>query len=196
MASSSSNNAGKAPLREVDINGQKLVIQKVLCHTDIVRRLVVPKNEAESNLPKLNPHESRIIHIYDNVASNCWEFSYRCWANPNGKMRSYYIEDTGKYFQRHGLRPNDKLMIYQDNSGKLTIRFKRGRAPIHMHEEVIPFYSVIEDINWLRRPVYSETFPSWLGETSSGELNPSFLPATGTIPSHEEPTASPDPDWI
>ncbi|KAF3332047.1 B3 domain-containing transcription factor ABI3 [Carex littledalei] len=174
--------------------GPKLVIQKVLCRTDISRRLVLSKNEAEANMPSLAANEARPMHLYDKLTGRFWEFIYRCWESPNRKVRSYYIENTGEYFRRHGLRPNDIIIIHEEETGIQTIRFRRAHAPICNNRRFRePFHSLMEDIRWAKRPRYSEIFPILLDDT---RLDQSGQPAMEPIPSPDEPTTSLDHDCM
>ncbi|RZC75092.1 hypothetical protein C5167_050574 [Papaver somniferum] len=77
--------------------GFVLLVQKELRNTDVgnLGRIVIPKKDAEANLPPLEAKDGIILQMEDMNYSVEWKFKYRYW--PNNKSRMYVMENTGMY---------------------------------------------------------------------------------------------------
>ncbi|XP_015165452.1 B3 domain-containing transcription factor ABI3-like [Solanum tuberosum] len=107
--------------------------QKVLKQSDVgnLGRIVLPKKEAESHLPKLESRDRISIAMEDIVTSRVWNMKNRFW--PNNKRRMYLLENTnnintfhydpanillkdtsGDFVRDNGLQEEDFIVIYAD----------------------------------------------------------------------------------
>ncbi|EPS62827.1 hypothetical protein M569_11961, partial [Genlisea aurea] len=81
------------------IDGSKLcyLFKKQLKNSDVsaLRRMVLPKKEAEAHLPFLDIKEGIHISMLDMDGIHHWTFKYRFW--PNNSSRMYVLESTGTY---------------------------------------------------------------------------------------------------
>ncbi|XP_062186062.1 putative B3 domain-containing protein Os04g0676650 [Phragmites australis] len=99
------------------------VLRKGLTNSDVgnIGRIVVPKRDAEANLPALAEKDGMILEMDDLVLPATWKFKFRFW--PNNKSRMYVLETTGEFVRRHGLKQGDILIIYKNkNTGRYATR--------------------------------------------------------------------------
>ncbi|GLJ54157.1 hypothetical protein SUGI_1160450 [Cryptomeria japonica] len=99
-----------------------LLLQKELKKSDVspLGRMVLPKKEAEANLPVLSAKDGMIIEMEDFDTSNIWRLRYRFW--PNNKTRMYVLENTREFVKLHGLEVGDYMMIFKDEKDKKVIK--------------------------------------------------------------------------
>ncbi|XP_038971044.1 B3 domain-containing protein Os04g0676600-like [Phoenix dactylifera] len=118
----------------------KMVLQKELTNSDVGRigRIVLPKKEAESNLPPLSERDGMMLQMDDLILPTTWKFKYRFW--PNNRSRMYIMETTGDFVRTHGLEAGDFFIIYKSSaSGNYAVASKKGnRLPtsvdlLHCH---------------------------------------------------------------
>ncbi|KAJ0966861.1 hypothetical protein J5N97_023778 [Dioscorea zingiberensis] len=98
------------------------ILQKELTNSDVsnVGRIVLPKKEAEANLPQLGEKELMVLRMKDFVFPYTWNFKYRYW--PNNKSRMYVLETTGDFVRAHGLRAGDFFIICKNlESGNYVV---------------------------------------------------------------------------
>ncbi|KAL6651796.1 hypothetical protein ACP70R_010721 [Stipagrostis hirtigluma subsp. patula] len=110
-------------LHKVDCRDYRTVLRKDLTNSDVgnIGRIVLPKREAEANLPALLERDGLILEMDDLILPAIWKFKYRFW--PNNKSRMYILETTGEFVKRHGLQAGDILMIYKNKkTGKYVAR--------------------------------------------------------------------------
>ncbi|KAL6626701.1 hypothetical protein ACP70R_030427 [Stipagrostis hirtigluma subsp. patula] len=110
-------------LHKVDCRDYRTVLRKDLTNSDVgkIGRIVLPKREAEPNLPVLRKRDGLILVMDDLILPAIWKFKYRFW--PNNKSRMYILETTGEFVKRHNLQAGDILMIYKNKkTGKYVVR--------------------------------------------------------------------------
>ncbi|XP_072966711.1 B3 domain-containing protein LFL1-like [Typha angustifolia] len=115
-----------APDPDQAVDGLRFILQKELRNSDVsaLGRIVLPKKEAEAQLPGLTTRDGINITMHDLVNCQVWTFKYRYW--PNNKSRMYILENTGDYVKAHGLQLGDFIMIYKDdNKDQFLIRAKK-----------------------------------------------------------------------
>ncbi|XP_039134321.1 putative B3 domain-containing protein Os04g0676650, partial [Dioscorea cayenensis subsp. rotundata] len=115
------------------------ILQKELTNSDVsnVGRIVLPKKEAEANLPQLGEKAVMVLHMKDFVFPHTWSFKYRYW--PNNKSRMYVLETTGDFVRAHGLRTGDFFVIYKniETGNYLVMGEKELPIPRHINEVLI-----------------------------------------------------------
>ncbi|VFR00536.1 unnamed protein product [Cuscuta campestris] len=97
----------------------RFLLQKVLKQSDVgsLGRIVLPKKEAETQLPELESRDGISIAMEDIGTSRVWNMKYRFW--PNNKSRMYLLENTGDFVRANALQEGDFIVIYADTkSGK------------------------------------------------------------------------------
>ncbi|MCL7029867.1 hypothetical protein MKW94_002431 [Papaver nudicaule] len=122
---------------ETAIKGFVLLVQKELRNTDVgnLGRIVIPKKDAEANLPPLEAKDGIMLQMEDMNSSHEWKFKYRYW--PNNKSRMYVMENTGDFVKTHNLQTGDLFIVYkEENSGKYIVRGKKGTRPVYAGDSV------------------------------------------------------------
>ncbi|ONK64168.1 uncharacterized protein A4U43_C07F22800 [Asparagus officinalis] len=122
----------------------KLIMRKELSNSDVgtVGRIVLPKKEAEANLPPLTERDGIILEVDDLALPVTWKFKYRFW--PNNKSRMYIMESTGEFVKAHGLQAGDYFIIYRSLvSDNYVVRGKKAVRP-PKHAEVINCHQISE----------------------------------------------------
>ncbi|XP_066350216.1 putative B3 domain-containing protein Os04g0676650 isoform X1 [Miscanthus floridulus] len=107
----------------VNCQDYRMVLRKDLTNSDVgnIGRIVLPKKDAEPNLPILEDKDGLILEMDDFELPAVWKFKYRYW--PNNKSRMYILETTGEFVKRHGLQAKDILIIYRNKkSGRYVAR--------------------------------------------------------------------------
>ncbi|KAJ1273466.1 hypothetical protein BS78_06G283000 [Paspalum vaginatum] len=108
---------------KVNCQDYRIVLRKDLTNSDVgnIGRIVLPKKDAEPNLPILEDKDGLILEMDDFELPAVWKFKYRYW--PNNKSRMYILETTGEFVKRHGLQAKDILIIYRNKkSGRYVAR--------------------------------------------------------------------------
>ncbi|XP_022841694.1 B3 domain-containing transcription factor FUS3-like [Olea europaea var. sylvestris] len=97
----------------IDITKLNYLFKKQLKNSDVstLRRIVIPKKEAEAYLPFLSAKEGITINMLDMDGVHEWCFKFRFW--PNNSSRMYVLECTGDFANTHGLKPGDYIILYQ-----------------------------------------------------------------------------------
>ncbi|XP_031473272.1 uncharacterized protein LOC116245839 [Nymphaea colorata] len=92
----------------------KLLLQKELKNSDVssLGRVIIPKKEAEANLPSLADKEGIRIKFKDMESSQAWNLRYRFW--PNNKSRMYVLENTGDFVRKYHLHSGDFILLFRD----------------------------------------------------------------------------------
>ncbi|KAM0839051.1 hypothetical protein ACQ4PT_060578 [Festuca glaucescens] len=112
----------------------RIALRKDLTNSDVgnIGRIVLPKRDAEANLPTLLERDGLILKMDDFKLPATWNFKYRFW--PNNKSRMYIMESTGEFVKSHSLEAGDTLIIYKSlESGKFIVRGEKAaqqRAPL------------------------------------------------------------------
>ncbi|CAN6241394.1 unnamed protein product [Urochloa humidicola] len=107
----------------VNCQDYRIILRKDLTNSDVgnIGRIVLPKKDAEPNLPILEDKDGLILEMDDFELPAVWKFKYRYW--PNNKSRMYILETTGEFVKRHGLQAKDILVIYKNKkSGRYVAR--------------------------------------------------------------------------
>ncbi|XP_020192022.3 putative B3 domain-containing protein Os04g0676650 isoform X1 [Aegilops tauschii subsp. strangulata] len=109
-----------------------MIVWKELTNSDVgnIGRIVVPKRDAEANLPALLERDGLILKMEDMRLPVTWNFKFRYW--PNNKSRMYVLESTGEFSKNHNLETQDTFIIYKSlESGKFLVRGEKvtGQCP-------------------------------------------------------------------
>ncbi|KAL1218743.1 B3 domain-containing transcription factor LEC2 [Cardamine amara subsp. amara] len=112
----------------------RVLLVKHLKNSDVgsLGRIVLPKREAEVNLPELSDKEGIIVEMRDVDSMKSWSFKYKFWSN--NKSRMYVLENTGEFVKNYGVETGDSLTIYEDQSKNLY--FSISRKSSHKQNEV------------------------------------------------------------
>ncbi|XP_075515251.1 B3 domain-containing transcription factor FUS3-like [Primulina tabacum] len=102
------------PPRELDLTKLCYLFKKQLKNSDVsgLRRMVLPKRDAEAHLPVLDAKEGIPISMLDMDGIHEWWFKFRYW--PNNSSRMYVLESTGDFVNAHGLLSGDYILVYQN----------------------------------------------------------------------------------
>ncbi|TVU16575.1 hypothetical protein EJB05_40146, partial [Eragrostis curvula] len=103
----------KSVTQSLNCKDYNIILCKDLTNSDCgsMGRIVLPKRDAEANLPALVEKDSMILEMDDFELSRVvWKFKYRYW--PNNKSRMYILETAGGFVKRHELHAGDLLIIY------------------------------------------------------------------------------------
>ncbi|KAG7655734.1 B3 DNA binding domain [Arabidopsis suecica] len=97
----------------------RVLCEKELKNSDVgsLGRIVLPKRDAEANLPKLSDKEGIVVQMRDVFSMQSWSFKYKFWSN--NKSRMYVLENTGEFVKQNGAEIGDFLTIYEDESKNL-----------------------------------------------------------------------------
>ncbi|NP_001310615.1 B3 domain-containing transcription factor LEC2 [Ricinus communis] len=106
----------------------RVLLRKDLKTSDVgsLGRIVLPKREAEENLPILSDKEGILVAIRDVCSTKEWSLKYKYWSN--NKSRMYVLENTGDFVKQNGMRIGDSLTLYEDESKKLYFSVKKVEA--------------------------------------------------------------------
>ncbi|KAG8385017.1 hypothetical protein BUALT_Bualt04G0179100 [Buddleja alternifolia] len=93
----------------------RYLFNKELKNSDVstLRRMVLPKKEAETHLPNLDTKEGISFSMLDMDGIHEWLFKYRYW--PNNSSRMYVLESTGDFVLEHDLLPGDYILVYRNS---------------------------------------------------------------------------------
>ncbi|CAL4928801.1 unnamed protein product [Urochloa decumbens] len=100
--------------KTVNCQDYRIILRKDLTNSDVgnIGRIVLPKKDAEPNLPILEDKDGLILEMDDFELPAVWKFKYRYW--PNNKS---------EFVKRHGLQAKDILIIYKNKkSGRFVAR--------------------------------------------------------------------------
>ncbi|KAG4182869.1 hypothetical protein ERO13_A09G073000v2 [Gossypium hirsutum] len=97
----------------------RVLLKKELKNSDVgsLGRIVLPKRDAEVNLPPLSDKEGIQVMIKDVYSNHMWTLKYKFWSN--NKSRMYVLENTGDFVKQNGLGTGDSLTLYEDESKNL-----------------------------------------------------------------------------
>ncbi|CAG7901672.1 hypothetical protein BRARA_G00812 [Brassica rapa] len=108
----------------------RVLLVKHLKNSDVgsLGRIVLPKREAEGNLPELSDKEGMVLEMRDVDSVQSWSFKYKYWSN--NKSRMYVLENTGEFVKKNGVLMGDYLTIYEDESKNLYFSIRK-----HPHKQ-------------------------------------------------------------
>ncbi|KAL0331813.1 UNVERIFIED_CONTAM: B3 domain-containing transcription factor FUS3 [Sesamum calycinum] len=112
--------------QEIDLSKLSYLFKKQLKNSDVsaLRRMVLPKRDAEIHLPVLEAKEGISISMLDMDGIHEWWFKFRYW--PNNSSRMYVLESTGDFVYTHGLVPDDYILVYQNvEDGRYVIEARK-----------------------------------------------------------------------
>ncbi|XP_020079987.1 putative B3 domain-containing protein Os04g0676650 [Ananas comosus] len=112
----SHNSMGKRDDLKFGGSELRLLVRKELTKSDVgtVGRIVLPKKEAEANLPPLIERDGIMLLMNDLILPVAWKFKYRFW--PNNRSRMYILEATGDFVKAHCLQSGDVFIIYRSSA--------------------------------------------------------------------------------
>lgn len=111
----------------------RLLLKKELTVTDVgdLGRIILPKRDAECQLPHLDSKEGQLLSMEDYNSTKNWTLRYKWW--PNNKSRMYVLESTGEFVKHYDLKEKDELIVYKDGIGNLVIRGRKcATSPIEI----------------------------------------------------------------
>ncbi|KAJ9168818.1 hypothetical protein P3X46_020302 [Hevea brasiliensis] len=113
----------------------RVLLSKELKNSDVgsLGRIVLPKREAEENLPILSDKEGIQVVIRDVNSNKDWSLKFKFWCN--NKSRMYVLENTGDFVKQNGLEIGDSLTLYEDECKNLYFSFKKLETP-----QILPSY--------------------------------------------------------
>ncbi|WVZ87684.1 hypothetical protein U9M48_034285 [Paspalum notatum var. saurae] len=140
--------------RIVNCQDYRIVLRKDLTNSDVgnIGRIVLPKKDAEPNLPILEDKDGLILEMDDFELPAVWKFKYRYW--PNNKSRMYILETTGEFVKRHGLQAKDILIIYRNKkSGRYVARAVKAEDIQVPQCECIKAGNLREECGFVKAPL-------------------------------------------
>lgn len=109
----------------------RVLLKKELKMSDVkserVSRIVLPKKDAEANLPSLSDREGIPITIRNLLSNQEWNLRYKFWINNNSRM--YVLEDTREFVKQNMLKIGDTLFVHEDKSKNFYFSIKRVERP-------------------------------------------------------------------
>ncbi|XP_056172030.1 B3 domain-containing transcription factor LEC2 [Syzygium oleosum] len=121
------NNVGEDQHTFLMPDGKRLrmLLKKELKNSDVgyLGRIVLPKREAEENLPIISDKEGIQLVIRDVYSHHEWILRYRYWTNNNSRM--YIFENTGELVRQNGLDIGDSITFYEDERKKIYFSIER-----------------------------------------------------------------------
>ncbi|XP_031391263.1 B3 domain-containing transcription factor LEC2 [Punica granatum] len=108
----------------------RLILKKELKNSDVgsLGRIVIPKRDAEENLPSLNAKEGIQVVIKDINSHQEWSLRYKFWSN--NKSRMYVLENTGDFVKKNELEIGDTVILYEDKSHNFYFSIKKAEKPL------------------------------------------------------------------
>ncbi|TQE01106.1 hypothetical protein C1H46_013383 [Malus baccata] len=110
------------------------LFKKELKNSDVgpLGRIILPKKEAENNLPMLSDREGIQLTVRDVHSNRHWEFKYKFWSNNRSRM--YVFEYTGAFVRKKKLQAGDCIYLYEDECKNLYISVEKVQRPVHVAE--------------------------------------------------------------
>ncbi|KAF5474423.1 hypothetical protein F2P56_006324 [Juglans regia] len=127
----------------------RVLLKKELKNSDVgsLGRIVLPKREAEENLPTLSDKDGIQIVIRDVYSNQEWSVKYKYWSN--NKSRMYVLENTVDFVRQNELVIGDSITLYEDECKNLYVTIKRGERPVVDHQDLED-----DDQQQQQRPAY------------------------------------------
>ncbi|KAK4589892.1 hypothetical protein RGQ29_020465 [Quercus rubra] len=129
----SANNVNEDPytFRTPDNKRLRFLLKKELKNSDVgsLGRIVLPKREAEENLPILSDKDGIQIVIQDVYSNQAWIMKYKYWLN--NKSRMYVLENTVDFVKQNGLVIGDSITLYEDELKNLYFSIKKVDKPVN-----------------------------------------------------------------
>ncbi|XP_030543525.1 B3 domain-containing transcription factor LEC2 [Rhodamnia argentea] len=139
-------------------NGKRfrMILQKELKNSDVgsLGRIVLPKREAEENLPIISDKEGIELVVRDVCSQHEWILRYRYWANNRSRM--YLFENAGELVRENGLDIGDSLTFYEDECKNIYFSIEKvARAEANPWKKQ---HQAIEDldVNTSMAPISNE----------------------------------------
>ncbi|KAL6509137.1 hypothetical protein OROGR_022447 [Orobanche gracilis] len=132
--------------RAIDLSKLCYLFNKQLKNSDVssLRRMVLPKKDAEAHLPVLDTKEGTLIYMLDMDGTHDWWFKYRYW--PNNSSRMYVLESTGGFVNAHSLATGDYIIVYQNmEDGRYVIEAKKKEEYCPPPQTFIDHHHVINE---------------------------------------------------
>ncbi|XP_044462744.1 B3 domain-containing transcription factor LEC2-like isoform X2 [Mangifera indica] len=97
----------------------RVLLKKELKNSDVgsLGRIVLPKREAEENLPILSDKEGIQVVMRDAFSEQFWTLKFKYWCNNRSRM--YVLENTGEFVRQNRLQIGDSLTLYEDENKSL-----------------------------------------------------------------------------
>ncbi|KAG6641263.1 B3 domain-containing transcription factor LEC2 [Carya illinoinensis] len=113
----------------------RVLLKKELKNSDVgsLGRIVLPKREAEENLPTLSDKDGIQTVIRDVYSNQEWNVKYKYWSN--NKSRMYVLENTVDFVRQNELVIGDSITLYEDECKNLYVTIKRGKRPVVEEED-------------------------------------------------------------
>ncbi|XP_068324205.1 B3 domain-containing transcription factor LEC2-like [Pyrus communis] len=122
------------PFCTLDNKKLRLLFNKELKNSDVgpLGRIIVPKKEAENNLPMLSEKEGIQLTVRDVHSDQHWEFKYKHWSNNRSRM--YVFEYTGAFVRQKRLEAGDCIYLYEDECKNIYIYVEKVPRPARVAE--------------------------------------------------------------
>ncbi|XP_062160628.1 B3 domain-containing transcription factor LEC2 [Alnus glutinosa] len=103
----------------------RVLLKKELKNSDVgsLGRIVLPKREAEENLPILSDKDGIQIVIRDVFSNKQWGMKYKYWIN--NKSRMYVLENAVDFVKQNGLVIGDSITLYEDECKNLYVSIEK-----------------------------------------------------------------------
>ncbi|KAM2010562.1 hypothetical protein EV2_005146 [Malus domestica] len=110
------------------------LFNKELKNSDVgpLGRIIVPKKEAENNLPMLSGKEGIQLTVRDVHSDQHWEFKYKYWSNNRSRM--YVFEYTGAFVRQKRLEAGDCIYLYEDECKNIYVYVEKVPRPARVAE--------------------------------------------------------------
>ncbi|KAL0351194.1 UNVERIFIED_CONTAM: B3 domain-containing transcription factor FUS3 [Sesamum radiatum] len=111
--------------REIDLSKLSYLFKKQLKNSDVsaLRRMVLPKRDAEIHLPVLEAKEGISISMLDMDGIHEWWFKFRILYV---LLKRSFFTSSGDFVYTHGLVPDDYILVYQNvEDGRYVIEARK-----------------------------------------------------------------------
>ncbi|CAH8298625.1 unnamed protein product [Eruca vesicaria subsp. sativa] len=177
----------------------RVLLVKHLKNSDVgsLGRIVLPKREAEGNLPELSDKEGMVLEMRNVDSVQSWSFKYKYWSN--NKSRMYVLENTGEFVKKNGVLMGDYLTIYEDESKNLYFSIRKHPHKQNNGREVESME--VNDKNFYQDMMFDyipndedESIAMLIGNLSEHYPNPSdLMDLTVDLDQHQQATSSSPP---
>ncbi|KAF8107878.1 hypothetical protein N665_0116s0083 [Sinapis alba] len=177
----------------------RVLLVKHLKNSDVgsLGRIVLPKREAEGNLPELSDKEGMVLEMRDVDSVQSWSFKYKYWSN--NKSRMYVLENTGEFVKKNGVLMGDYLTIYEDESKNLY--FSIRKHPHKQNDDREDESMEVNDMNYYEDVMFDyipndedDSIAMLLGNLNEHYPNPNdLMDLTIDLDQHHQATSSSPP---
>ncbi|KAJ0082811.1 hypothetical protein Patl1_10676 [Pistacia atlantica] len=108
-------------------NRLRVLLRKELKNSDVgsLGRIVLPKREAEENLPSLSDKEGIQVVMRDAFSEQFWTLKFKVWS----------FGYTGDFVKQNRLEIGDSLTLYEDENKNLYFSITKVKKPVRPEAE-------------------------------------------------------------